>query len=277
MILQYLGTAAAEGFPGLFCSCDACARARASGGRNIRTRSQAVIDNCLLIDFPADTNMHILNYGLDLTKIYSVLITHCHEDHLYPADFAMRNRGLAHMKNESVLTIYGTKPTLETIRRSFDVMHLRKEDRLAFQAVKVFEPFQVERYTVTPLAANHDKRCMPVIYLIDDGVKRLLYAHDSGTFPEETWTFFKEHKPPLDFVSLDCTEGIKPTEFDGHMDITADAEVMKKLRSFGCAGSKTVFCASHFSHNGMATYNEMVPIAEEYGFLTAYDGMKVII
>ena len=55
MKLQYFGTAAAEGWPALFCGCDACRRAREAGGRNIRTRSQALIDDKLLIDFPADT------------------------------------------------------------------------------------------------------------------------------------------------------------------------------------------------------------------------------
>lgn len=48
MKLQYLGTAAAEGWPALFCECDHCKRAKEAGGRNIRTRSQAVIDDTLM-------------------------------------------------------------------------------------------------------------------------------------------------------------------------------------------------------------------------------------
>ncbi len=64
MRIKYFGTAAAEGFPGLFCSCEACERARKAGGKNIRTRSQALIDRALLIDFPADTYMHVLHGGL---------------------------------------------------------------------------------------------------------------------------------------------------------------------------------------------------------------------
>ncbi len=43
MKLQYLGTAAAEGWPALFCDCYSCRRARIAGGRNIRTRSQAML------------------------------------------------------------------------------------------------------------------------------------------------------------------------------------------------------------------------------------------
>lgn len=51
MKIKYLGTAAAEGVPGLFCNCPVCMHARLHKGRNIRTRSQAIVDDTLLIDF----------------------------------------------------------------------------------------------------------------------------------------------------------------------------------------------------------------------------------
>ncbi|HBN84914.1 MAG TPA: hypothetical protein DDZ89_13850, partial [Clostridiales bacterium] len=76
MRFKYLGTAAAEGWPAMFCQCEACKKARKAGGKNIRTRSQAVVDDKLLIDFPADTYMHVLYQGLDLANIQHCLITH---------------------------------------------------------------------------------------------------------------------------------------------------------------------------------------------------------
>lgn len=51
MKIRYLGTAAAEGWPALFCSCPICTKARAEGGRNLRTRTQAILDGELLLDF----------------------------------------------------------------------------------------------------------------------------------------------------------------------------------------------------------------------------------
>ena len=86
MKIQYLGTAAAEGYPALFCQCDSCERARELGGKDIRTRCQALVDDKILIDFPADTYMHALLHGFCLDKIETCLITHNHSDHLYPAD-----------------------------------------------------------------------------------------------------------------------------------------------------------------------------------------------
>ena len=66
MKVQLLGTSAAEGWPGLFCNCRACEEARRLGGKNIRSRSSALIDGVLKIDLPPDTLYHVFRHGLDL-------------------------------------------------------------------------------------------------------------------------------------------------------------------------------------------------------------------
>ena len=77
MRLRYLGTAAAEGCPALFCTCPLCTSARQGGGRDVRTRSQALVDDTLLIDFPADTYHHALSTPeLNLPALRHLLITH---------------------------------------------------------------------------------------------------------------------------------------------------------------------------------------------------------
>ena len=50
MQFQYLGTAAAEGWPAVFCRCKYCLEAQRLGGKNIRTRSQAIVNDDLLLD-----------------------------------------------------------------------------------------------------------------------------------------------------------------------------------------------------------------------------------
>lgn len=52
MKIRYLGTTAAEGWPALFCSCSVCTHAREQGGKNLRTRTQAILDGEMLLDFP---------------------------------------------------------------------------------------------------------------------------------------------------------------------------------------------------------------------------------
>ena len=54
MEFRFLGTAAAEGWPAMFCECEACREAERRGGRNIRRRSGAMLGDEILIDCPPD-------------------------------------------------------------------------------------------------------------------------------------------------------------------------------------------------------------------------------
>ena len=49
MEILFLGTAAAEGTPAVFCDCKMCRYAREKGGKEIRSRSGALIDGKLKI------------------------------------------------------------------------------------------------------------------------------------------------------------------------------------------------------------------------------------
>src|SRR2546425_1124013 len=81
MEITLLGTGAAEGCPGLFCDCNICRRSRELGGKNLRSRSSALIDKTLKIDLAPDTFHHVLTHGLDLTAVEYLLFTHAHDDH----------------------------------------------------------------------------------------------------------------------------------------------------------------------------------------------------
>lgn len=269
MKIQFLGTAAAEAWPALFCECDNCRRAEEAGGRNIRTRSQAVIDDTILIDFPPDTCAHVLYGGLQLRKIHSCIITHGHNDHLYVNDFRLRKGSFAHLKDETPFTVFGTPPTINKLN------DLADKNIIKTITVEPFVPFEIEGYTVTPLAASHDAATNPVIYLISKGGKTLLYGHDTGYFPDSTWDWLANNRPRLDLVSLDCTVGLVKGWRDHHMGLDTDIEVVQRLRSLGVVHEDTILVVNHFSHNCNATYDEMVPVAQKLGFVVSYDGMIV--
>ena len=76
MKITYYGTSASEAWPALFCECEACRLARKYGGKNVRSRSQTLIDDTLLLDFPPDTNYHAQVLGLNLRKVRTLLLTH---------------------------------------------------------------------------------------------------------------------------------------------------------------------------------------------------------
>ena len=114
MKLKYFGTAAYEGVPSLFCQCESCKRALALGGKNMRTRAQALIDDAILLDFNADTVAHYQTYKFDWTKIKYCLITHSHSDHFYPADIAMFvGQGYTH--DVTHIDFYGAKSVYDQL------------------------------------------------------------------------------------------------------------------------------------------------------------------
>ena len=156
MKFRYLGTAAAEGFPAVFCNCEYCNAARRKGGKNIRTRSQAIIDDDLLIDFPSDTYAHALYNGLNLGKIKQLLVTHSHMDHFVPQEFELRGICFAHDMPEKEITIYCN----DTVKDLFFHINAGKINQNVLSGIRFFTalpfvPFQAGAYTVTPLPARH--------------------------------------------------------------------------------------------------------------------------
>ncbi|MDF2538412.1 MAG: hypothetical protein K0S76_1433 [Herbinix sp.] len=272
MKLTYYGTGAGEGWPGLFCNCELCNEARKLKGKNIRTRSQAMVNDDLLIDLTPDTNMHSLVYGMDLSKINHLLVTHSHSDHFNPPDLELLRDPFAHNRPE-VFHIYGNRRVKERIWDDVpDVMKVA--DRFTFHDAKPFQPVVMKDYVVVPLKALHDKREECLIYLITQGNKSILYAHDTGAFPDETIEYLKSSKVHLDLVSLDCTT---QSSEDGknHMGLVDAVKERKRLTDLGLGDDTTVWVVNHFSHNGLWLHDKMVEEADKYGFLVSYDTMTI--
>lgn len=274
MKLKYLGTAAAEAVPAPFCECDVCESARNKGGRNIRTRSQAIVDDALLIDFPADTYMHTLQNNIKLCKVSACIITHPHSDHLYPQELFCRTAVAAHMKEERPFCMYATREGIDVIRACEYTAPIEKEGLLKLNTIEPFCPFEVAGYTITPLKADHSTE-NPVIYIIQKDGKSLLYAHDTGLFPQESMEYLAKTDICFDMVSYDCTNVLLEWDNRNHMGVTGNEIMREKLKAMGKVNEKTVHVVNHFSHNGKAGYDELVPIAREKGFEVSYDGMEV--
>ena len=280
MRFQYLGTAAAEGWPGVFCRCAVCEEARALGGRHIRTRSQAMINDDLLLDFPGDTYMHALHYGLDLAKIQYLFVTHCHIDHFYPQEFILRGDGFSSSVSNSPLSIFcsaDTRDFFDTVAAPY--MSPSCAGLLQWHILEPYVPVQAGPYTVTPLPANHMHErptAQPFLYQIENGSQSLLYCHDTGRFHEEVWTYLSTVKKPFSMISFDCTFGnCAKGQNNGHMGL-GDVQVLRsRLQEMGLCTADTLCVLNHFSHNGISClYHDLCAIAEPMGYLVSYDGME---
>lgn len=267
MKLTYFGTAAAEGFPAVFCRCSHCLEARRLGGKNIRTRSQSLINDDLLIDLPADTYFHFLQNNVEGDKIAYLLITHAHSDHFYPQELNVRIKPYAH--NVRV-------PVLKMFCSSFTLKHIHPIPRdVEITVLKPFETVEMGPYRVTPLPARHMPEGEPFIYVIQ-GDKTLLYAHDTGYFFEEVFDYIEKSKLVFDMVSLDCTNGDLPiSDEGGHMGFPNNQRVLERLTAMGAVTDKTVKYVNHFSHNAGPLQAQFEERAATIGCSVSYDGCTV--
>ncbi len=276
MKLTYLGTAAAEGWPAVFCNCEYCKKAKDRGGKNIRTRSQAIINNELLLDFPADTYSHALKNGLDLSAVKFCFVTHSHIDHFMPTDLFFRNDHVyAHNLSEPAMTLYGN----EAVMKRFDYYISRREDEskdlgVSTVTLKPFDTVTAGDYTVTALPANHAEGEDALVYLIRHDGKTLLYLHDTGIPSEDFFDFLEKNKVVCDLISFDCTYVALPSG-GGHLGMDSCLLLRDRFEKIGVSTPDTVCVINHFSHNGMLIHDELEPEAASMMFLTAYDGMTV--
>ncbi len=276
MKLRYLGTAAAEGWPALFCNCEHCKNAKKLGGKNIRTRSQAIINDDLLIDFPSDTYMHALSNGLDLSAVKYCFVTHSHLDHFSPTDVFFRNTSYyAHDMTAPTMKIFGNASVLKKLKKTIKVFGGDEGNpMIETQKIKAYEPICVGKYKITPLPANHKHNEKAFVYLIESCDGTLLYLHDTGLLYDEVYDYLQKIGVRIGLVSYDCTY-VTLKSSGGHMGLDSIPTVKKRLEDIGVIGSKTLSVINHFSHNGGLLHEELCNEAQKSGLITAYDGMEI--
>jgi len=279
MRIKYYGTGAGEGMPEIFCSCRVCEQARVARGRNIRTRSQAVINSELSIDYPVDTFLHTLHGGLDMRTVRHVLITHSHHDHFMPADVMSRPQGI-----DGPVHFYISEASGRQFRKSVEQIEEayrsgRKIRTSNFSAevhtLTLYQPIRILDYTVIPLRARHDEAIETMNFIIEKNGRSILWAHDTGLFHTEVYEYLRQSGIRFDLVSLDCTLGRGKQITKSHMDLDWCLETAARLREQGNADGETRFVLSHVGHLVERTHDALCMEAEPFGMTVAYDGMRI--
>lgn len=270
MKLSFLGTAAAEGFPAVFCNCEFCREARKLGGRNIRTRSQALINDDLLIDLPADTYSHFLSNGIEGDKIKYLLVTHSHGDHFYCGELEMHYGAYAHNMRSKEMQMYCNKGTAA----KFDAINHEKWN-VSMTVMKPFETVTFGEYTVTALPARHFYGDEALFYIIKSD-KTILYAHDTGYFYDEVFDFLEKEGIKFDLVTLDCNYGdLERDDESTHMGISNIKRVVKRLSDIGSVTKATKTIINHFSHNSNPIHHRLEECVADVGYTVSYDGLAI--
>ena len=277
MKIQFLGTAAAEGCPALFCKCSYCEQLRSSGHSELfRTRSQALINDDHLVDFPPDTFLHFWrNPSLDLSLVHHILITHSHEDNFYPEDILLYGPCFSTTLQEP-LSIYGNSTVISRLRSYVEnaPAYYHSKEYIQLHQLQPFETVSVNGYEVTPVLADHDRAEECYLYVIQRKNQTILYGNDTGIkLCSQTWeTLGRFH---YDLVSLDCTACTRDVPQGHHMGIPNNLEFASKLDDMNCISQFTQFVITHFSHHYSPFQENLEAELPSSQWHVAFDGMSI--
>ena len=285
MKLTFLGTGAGEGYPGYWCECPHCTYARKHRGKNLRTNSSMVIDEELLIDIGPSCFDNAARFGVNLSKIKTLLVTHPPEDHLQPQHLYWRNtdesllpltyvekmrHGGPRFTDIPQLNIYGNSFVMETLRKSLDDM---EELKINLHEIKEGKEEKTDGYRILPVRGNHgSQQGFSHSYIIQKDEKTLLYALDSGSYDEDQFALIQEYQ--YDAVIMEGTTGLNE-QYGGHMCLVNNIRIRERLKENKCLRENSRFLLTHLSPHWCPPHDWYESIVASEGLELAYDGLQI--
>lgn len=266
MKIQFLGTAATEGIPALFCNCRICQYARANQDKELRTRSSVLIDDKIKIDFPPDTLYHSIKYGIKFRELSAIFITHGHYDHFAFEELRYSGSNFVKRDRHEKLKIFMPEDCLSKFK---------DEDccNLELLPIKAYQVIEIDNYKITAVPAVHgDGQYISLNYIVESDEDSIFYACDTGYYEESFWDNFPK-TGNISKLIMDCSIGCKKFYCKNHMNIYDNLKFFDKLKSKNLLADDCRSCITHFSHNGGQTHEEMTEFLKDKNIIVAYDGM----
>lgn len=223
-----------------------------------------LIDNVLLIDSGPEAPRQALRAGTDLADVHTVLISHVHTDHLDPAFLLHRS-----WVTDAPLTVIGPAPVIA------ECEHWLKPGQTAvtLREVSAGDRVVVDGYEVTVLPARHPALGESVLYLIDDGERRVLYACDTGPWADGFAGLLPVGR--LDLLIMEQTFGDRDDlARDHHLSFSSFAANLDFLREVGAVDDATSVIAAHLSHHNPVDVSNRL---KNLGTEVEPDGSRIVI
>ena len=286
----FLGTAAGDLIPSPFCECPICAAARKSGERrHKRYHSMLLLDEENLIDFGPELGAACIEFGLSLSRLRNVFLTHFHEDR-----FAFSLLPLLQMArtDHPKLTFWMSAPAraaIEGLLKSAGAMGsealtlqiAKMAPYYTFRTLEAYVETAVDDMRVLPVAGHHPgygrrEQALNYLFTLADG-RRLLYACDTGLYPARTLEALAGQK--ADLVVMEMTFGnTVRAPGDHHLAGETFVSQLRALLACGAVREDALVYASHIGHKtewddaALTRYlAENAPVRAHL----AYDGLEI--
>ena len=285
MKITFLGTSAGEEYPGIWCDCENCTKARNWGGKNIRRNSSVIIDGDIMIDIGKAAHIQAERFGLNIREIKTLVLTHSHKDHLNTHTLWARQmfydvNTISAEKRKQVssprftplpqLNIIGSKQVSDTlIKDGIDYSSPRWQ--MQFNIVEPFKKYSYGNLEIYTLDGNHnDGDIHSINYIITRKNRTFLYLTDTGYPFDGTLEALKNYK--YDFIITEGTFGFGE-DSTGHMRLDKNIQLLKFFNENKLWKDKPDYYITHVAPHWCPPHDEYSPIVEEKGLKLAYDGL----
>ncbi len=243
-----MGTGTSHGVPEVGCNCRVCT---SSDPRDRRTRSSLLVETVngnILIDTATEFRLQAIREGL--TRVDSVLYTHCHADHVFGFDDLRRFNEL----QDSSIPCYAKKDVIEDFRRIFDYVFLETQlgggkPRVELNIIN--GPFSICGQDIIPVEIFHG-----CIEILGYRIGQMAYITDCSSIPEGSLQLLKD----LDLLILGA---LRYRPHPTHFSLSEALEVVKLL-----SPKRTFF--THICHD---LHHEDVSKVLPPRTALAYDGL----
>ena len=287
--MLFLGTAAAECYPNPFCECPACREARRSSDRRLkRRRSSFLFSETTMIDFNADSMYACGEFGVSLSRLNYVLLTHIHEDHFdyfnaaFPSMAVTPPRPITFFASPAACK--GMKGILEAAVKLPHRQLVRQLAEMAsissFTALPAYEATQLGDMRITPVVANHAgffEDELGYNYIIEKDGRTTFYATDTGRFFNRTMQFLAGR--PVHTLIIEGSFGKFQLPPDsGHLNAYSLCETLDQLFAQDTLGPESRVFVTHIGHKGafnLTDYQSFLDARYAGQVQVAWDGLRI--
>ena len=267
MKIIFLGTSAGEEYPGIWCECENCSKARKWSGKNIRRNSSVILDKDVMIDMGKTAHIQAERFGVNLREINTLLVTHSHLDHFNTHTLWTR---CAAFPPPPHLNIFGGRQVFNALISNdrYDA----ESWNISFNTAEPYKKYNpCENLEVYTLDGNHnDGQNRAVNYIITRRNRTFLYLSDTGWPFDKTLETLAKFK--YDFIITEGTGGLSP-DSGGHMNLNFNIKLFEFFNGNRLWKSSPDYYVTHIAPHWAPPHDEYVLILAEHGLRLAYDGL----
>lgn len=284
--MQFLGTCASDGMPNPFCSCKICEDARKNPARQ-RFCCTFLLDKKNLIDCGPDLNAACMKFGVNLSDLENVYITHTHSDHLCVSMLGLLRMSVT--RTSKPIDVFLSEGALEKALNLCRAMAWEVNQvgtmweigsgLIRVHTIKIGEPFEQDGYRIMAVETTHRVSDLEnaVNYLFEKDGCKLLYACDTGYYPPQTIETLRGAR--ADILVLESTWGSRTDkDTSSHLNCEAFLNMLDILLEAKVIRPDTKIYASHINHKHDLNHDQLQQWFDEHGKLpvtVAFDGLHI--